>query len=547
MRLFNPKTKNETGFDFVLNSLHILTHYGKKQLKALEPFEPGREEELRQELDKLEMTIGLLQKEADLSGLIGEVLYSIKDNTFTIERSGGNTLSVVELFEIKTFLLQIDALIRYYKTAEEKKIPLPQSFKLKDLKELLDILDPDGERVNTFYIYDSFSEKLGELRKEKRGFELELRRLGKEVKCKVENKYGILMTPKFEYTVQKQDKTNMEKALSMEELILFQEDYMSAVFTLKPTEDQDNLKASMEKIAEALEDEELKVREELSAQVGRFKDDLLDNCRAIGEADFNIAKAKFALKHKCVKPEISEDHQLVITRGRQLMLEDVLNKGGKEYKPVSIELKPGVSCVTGANMGGKTISLKMVGQCAIMAQQGFFIPADYSKIGLSSFVYLLVGDSQNIRRGLSSFGSEMEELKDILDKSKDRALILIDEIASGTNPMEGRALTKSLIKYLSDKPYISLLTTHFDSVSEGIKTKNLQVKGLANADFDKLSREIRYAGRLERIEIIGKYMDYSLTEVAESKEAPRDALNIAGMLGLNSEIIDDAKKYMEDH
>lgn len=547
MRLFNPKTKNETGFDFVLNSLHILTHYGKKQLRALDAFGPGQEEELRLELDKLEMTINLLQKEPDLSSLIGEIFASIKDNTFTIERSQGSTLSVVELFEIKTFLLQIESLIKHYKTAGEKKIPMPASFNLKDLKELLDILDPDGERINTFYIYDSFSEKLGELRKEKRNFELDLRRIGKEVKCRVESKYGILMTPKFEYIVQKHDKANMEKAMSMEELMLSQDDYMSAVFTLKPTADQDGLKASMEKINEALEDEELKVREKLSAEVGRFKDDLIENCQAIGEADFNLAKAKFALKHNCIKPEITKEHQLIIHRGRQLMLEDILNKKNKAYKPVSMELQQGVSCITGANMGGKTVSLKMMGQCAIMAQQGFFIPADYGKIGLSSFVYILVGDSQNLKRGLSSFGSEMEELKDILDKSGERALLLIDEIASGTNPVEGRALTKSLINYLSDKPYISLLTTHFDSVAPGGKIKNLQVKGLANADFERLSREIKYAGRLERIEIIGKYMDYSLAEVAESKEAPRDALNIAGMLGLNSKIIDDAKKYMEDH
>ena len=545
-RLFNSKTRTETGFDFVLNSLHIRSPYGKKYLKALKAFEPGQEDELRQELDKVEITVNLLKSETDLSSRILEILEIIKDVTFTIKRSGGSALSVVELFEIKTLLLQMDSLRRYYKAAEDNGFKIPDSFGLEDLTELLDVLDPDGERINTFYIYDSFSEKLGTLRREKREHELSLRRLKKDIKYQIESKYGITMTPKFEYIVSKHDKPIMERAMAIEELFLAQEDYMSAVFHIKYTDDQYVIKVAMEKINDALEEEELRVREELSAEIGRYRDRLLKNCQAIGEADFTIAKAEFALKYSCVKPEISEDHQIIIKQGRQLMLEDVLRKKGKSYKPVSIDLRQGVSCITGANMGGKTVTLKMVGQCALMVQQGFFIPAEYGKLGMSSFIRLLVGDSQNIQRGLSSFGSEMEELKDLLEKGKNRSLILIDEIANGTNPAEGRALTKSLVKYMSDKPYISMITTHFDVASEGEHITNLQVKGLSNVDFDKLAKEIRYANRLQRIEIISKYMDYSLTEVAAHNRVPRDALNIAGMLGLHKEIIDNAKRFMED-
>ncbi|NLT47905.1 MAG: DNA mismatch repair protein MutS, partial [Clostridiales bacterium] len=198
------------------------------------------------------------------------------------------------------------------------------------------------------------------------------------------------------------------------------------------------------------------------------------------------------------------------------------------------------------NMGGKTISLKMVGQCAMLAQHGFYVPCTRARIGLSSYIHILIGDSQNLQRGLSSFGSEMEELKDILDRSKDGALLLIDEIASGTNPVEGLALTRSIVDYLSDQAYISLITTHFDNVSIGGKIRNMQVRGLADVDFELLSREIRYANRRERIEIIGKYMDYRLYEVADNKEIPKDALNIAQMLGIDRDIITRARKYMED-
>jgi DNA mismatch repair ATPase MutS len=139
----------------------------------------------------------------------------------------------------------------------------------------------------------------------------------------------------------------------------------------------------------------------------------------------------------------------------------------------------------------------------------------------------------------------MEELKEMLDNSMDRTILLIDEIASGTNPVEGLALTKSLIDYLKGKTYISLITTHFEAVTEEKDIVNMQVRGLAHADFRKLDSELHTASRRDRINIISKYMDYRLYTVTENREIPKDALNIAKMLGLDSSIIEGAKKYIK--
>ena len=139
----------------------------------------------------------------------------------------------------------------------------------------------------------------------------------------------------------------------------------------------------------------------------------------------------------------------------------------------------------------------------------------------------------------------MEELKEMLDNSMDRTILLIDEIASGTNPVEGLALTKSIIDYLKKKTYISLITTHFEAVTEEKDIVNMQVRGLADADFRKLDSELHIANRKERINIISRYMDYRLYTVTENREIPKDALNIAKMLGLSDEIINGAKKYIE--
>jgi len=329
------------------------------------------------------------------------------------------------------------------------------------------------------------------------------------------------------------------------ELAQSDEDYVSVTFSIKNTEEIDALLRDMDKALEMIEEQELIVRETLSGEIGGYSKELLDNCEKIGELDIAVSKAVYALKSNCTTPEIVEEHVIEITEGRHLQVEELLNSKNRDYCPISITLSDGVTCITGANMGGKTVSLKLVGLVSLLAQNAFFVPCQKAVIGLSNYMQILIGDNQSLERGLSSFGSEMEVLKEILDNRKDRSLFLIDEIASGTNPLEGFALTKSLVVYLKDKPYISLITTHFDSVAEGGDVNNMQVVGLANADFDKLDREIRYSEKRERINIISKYMDYRLDQVTKDKKVPKDALNIAKMLGINEEIIENAKKYLE--
>ncbi|MDD2483727.1 MAG: hypothetical protein PHQ50_01670 [Eubacteriales bacterium] len=543
MRLSNPKTKNETGFDFVLREISVVTPFGKKELRDCVPFGPGEEGALIRELGRVGKMLEAEQKYPEKTEIQRELFLEIKDNSFTIERSANNALSIVELFEVKTLLLQMKTIKELWETIPQQ---LPQEFVLSDTVELLDELDPGKERLNTFYLYDAFSERLALLRQEKREIEISIRKLQKELRRQVEAKHDICMTPKMEYLVAKADKKRMEEALAIRELVYGGEDYMAATFVLKNGEEVDSFREKIEEINATLEEEELLIREILSKKIAAFREVLLENCDKIGKIDFALAKAIHAKTHSCVCPTILSEHKIAITEGRQLVVEEILKKKGKAYLPISLDLQDGVTCITGANMGGKTVSLKLVGLCVLLAQHGFYVPCKSAEIGLSSFVHILIGDSQNLERGLSSFGSEMEELKDILDQSREKSLLLIDELASGTNPAEGLALTKSLVSYLKDKAYISLVTTHFDSVALAGASRNLQVRGLADADFRKLSGEINRANRRERIEIIGKYMDYRLFPVENEKEIPKDALNIAKMLGIPDQIIEQAKKYMED-
>ena len=580
-RLANVKTRRETGLDYVMFSLDLNTPFGKKQLKEVRPYYPGEEAELRDELDRVEQMIAFVQQNQILTDKIQEVFMEVKDATLTIERSGAVTLSTVELFEIKSLLLQMRQLrkltmeheIGDYQGAHcccvaessadsaasevrAENMPaaraegeaavdtVPREYFLADTEDLLDELDPRRDRMNTFYIYNEFSPKLDAYRTKKKEYEQQIRREQKQAREELRKKYGVQLTPKFDIVVAKSH-PDFEMIQSLEELEMTDQDYMSVTLQLKPTEKIYEFVQAAEELNAEIEQEEERVREMLSRKIAEKEAVLLENCEKMGALDLALARAIYAMKHDLTKPEITEEHVIAFEDGRNLQVEDIIREKGKTYCPISLSLADGVTMITGANMGGKTISLKLAGQIPILAQYGFFVPAKHAKIGLSNYMQILIGDSQSVERGLSSFGSEMEELKEILDKGQERSLILIDEIASGTNPTEGTALTKSLVDYLIEKPYISLITTHFESVTERKDIVNMQVRGLADCNFTLLNREIQHANRRDRINIISKYMDYRLYRVDSEAQVPKEALSIAAMLGINKEIIEGAKKYMK--
>ena len=575
-RLANVKTRRETGLDYIMFNLDLNTPFGKKQLKEIQAYYPGEEEELRQELNRVDRMIEFVKQNQVLTDKIQEVFMEVKDPSLTVQRSGSATLSTVELYEVKSLLLQMRQLrkltieheIGDYKgshciseckkinqSGEEEKLifqinenepivnTVPEEYFLEDTEDLLDDLDPRGDRLNTFYIYDEFSSLLGEYRAQKREYELLIRKEQKQTREELRRKHGVMLTPKFDLVVA-QSHHAFEKIKGLDELEIVDQDYMSVTMQLKPTEKIYNYVSEVEKINSEIEIEEERIREELSRKISKKSEVILHNCDKMGALDLALAKAIYSIKHDLTKPEIVDEHIVEFEDGRNLQVEDIIKSKGKEYCPISLSLKDGVTLITGANMGGKTISLKLAGQIPILAQYGFFVPAKYARVGLSSYMQILIGDSQSVERGLSSFGSEMEELKEILDHGQENSLILIDEIASGTNPTEGTALTKSLVDYLIEKPYISLITTHFESVTEREGVINMQVRGLADCNFTLLNREIQHANRRDRINIISKYMDYRLCRVDNEAQVPKDALSIAAMLGIDTAIIDGAKKYI---
>ncbi|MBV1818904.1 DNA mismatch repair protein MutS [Anaerosalibacter bizertensis] len=542
MEFMNELTRKSLDFDYVLSRIKTYTPYGKGYKENMRPYLPGEEERLEEELQRIEQFLKYA-KDHDFSREINDIFAHTKDLRTSVRRTmEGCVLSEVELFEIKTFLFLIrdlDKILKKYGMDDWKDI------EIEPIEKLEKLLDPDDTKIATFYIYDSYSKKLKNIRKEKKEVDREIKKRKKEIKDKVKEDLNMRFRPDGSIVVPKENQSVLDKIDTNPYLTYVSETYMNVKFTIKSTEEISELERKLSNLKEREEEEEYKVREEISKQIANSRKKLFRNMASIGKLDFILGKAQFAIETDAVKPEIVKEHCLVIEEGRHLKVEDFLNKKGLKFTPISIDLKEGATCITGANMGGKTVSLRLVGLLAAMAQHGLFVPADSMKLGLSNFICTSIGDMQSTDKGLSTFGGEIKLVQEAIEVAHKKGIILIDELARGTNPQEGYAISKALIKFLKDKNSITLVTTHYDNIADMEGVAHLQVIGLSDIEFEKLNEELKDR-ELDKMDIINRYMDYRLVEVKSKKEVPKDALNIARLMGLDEKIIHEAENILEE-
>lgn len=270
----------------------------------------------------------------------------------------------------------------------------------------------------------------------------------------------------------------------------------------------------------------------------RLCDCLHPYCNALTHAlegmayiDFTMARAVLAQSWGLVVPSrdgATHDFQGLFNPRLKQHNESV----GLRYQPVDITLTPGVTFITGANMAGKTVLLKSVGLAQLMYQFGFPIPATSCCVAPVDDVVFCIGDDQNEMNGLSSFASEITRISDVVYRSqKERLLILIDEPARTTNPVEGKALVQALASIMQTRDSITFITTHYSQL--GLQCRRLRVKGFVEdlVDIPLTAQNIN------------RFIDYSLV-LDNSDEVPQEALRIAEMLSCNPELISSARRFM---
>ena len=533
------KVEDILDFTWCLQRISTQTPYGLDYKKAIKPYPRGAEKYLEKALDQVEAYMNYLSS-LESTMRLADILHCAKDIRFSIQRSvEENVLSEVELFEIKAFIFLLDDLKAYL---ESSHAPYFEETDIQTIPELTQLLNPEGSSRDTFYIYDSYSEELARIRDEISTVNRDVRTAIRNYRKKIQDDYQISLNPDQSIIVSKSNEELKNRVENCPYLTFASESYSNLVYTLKKEDALYQQEAKIDQLKEAEEREEFNIRQEITAKIASYNKEITTNIHHLANLDLTLAKAKFSLEIKGVKPKILQEHRIELCEGRHPKIEHNLQKNNLTFTPISISVEEGVTCITGANMGGKTISLKLLGLLAYLGQCGILVPAKSMEMGLNEYIFTSIGDEQSTDSGLSTFGAEIAQVVKALDKSKDPGLILIDELARGTNPIEGYAISLSIVHKLQSASAITVLTTHFDKVTDLEGVRHLQVIGLSDFDFDDESKQ----DVEDKLKILNKYMDYRLKEVPRSNDVPKDAIQIGKIMGLPQDVIEYAEKTLKN-
>ena len=188
---------------------------------------------------------------------------------------------------------------------------------------------------------------------------------------------------------------------------------------------------------------------------------LKDDLDILTQMDVIFAKAALASVMKASPPEMTEERTMLIKNGRHPLI------AAPAVVPVSLRIDGGCTglIITGPNTGGKTVTLKLVGLLALMAQCGLFVPADGGTVlPVFSALFADIGDEQSIEQSLSTFSSHMMNITRIIRDADKNSLVLLDELGAGTDPAEGAALAMAILEELTARGCQVLATTHYSEI-----------------------------------------------------------------------------------
>lgn len=449
------------------------------------------------------------------------VFYEIADITIEIKKlESNNSLSTKSLLNLANILKLSQELKEYFNKdfLDISEYPILTNLfsELYSNKSIVDKIFSCIVDENT--IDDKASKNLQSIRKQKRKLEQDIRgKLNDLIHSSSTSKYiqenivtirndRFVIPVKEEYRLQIKgfvhDVSNAGSTVFIEPI---------AVFEM-------NNELSKLKIEEELEIEKILI--ELTKLFYPYTLELERNVELIGKLDFIFAKAKYSKSIKATTPIINTKKEIHLKNARHPLIES------SKVVPISLDLgeKFGVLLITGPNTGGKTVTLKTVGLLTCMACSGLNIPCDEnSSIYVFDNIFADIGDDQSISDSLSTFSSHMLNIVEITKNATKNSLILVDELGSGTDPLEGANLAISILDYFKSVGSLVIATTHYQE----LKQYALITDGFKNASVE--------------FDISTLSPTYKLLVGIPGKS---NAFEISKKLGLDEKIIEKAKSHM---
>lgn len=493
---------------------HCKTYIGKDYAYNLRP--SHNKDEIQKMLNETSQGVILIQRNSTppISDIANIIVYLKALN-------GGGTLGIKALLEIKNVLQTANELKIYFDKDYLKNDDFEEiSYYFDNLyinSSIIEILNKSIIDEDT--ISDNASKKLQDIRRKKRRLEQDIRsKLNTILHSSTYSKYireniVTIRNSRFVIPVKEEYRNNIKgfvHDISSSGSTVFIEPI--AVFDL-------NNEISNLNIEENLEIEE--ILRNLSNLISPYTNELENDLKIIGQLDFIFAKSHYSIEMNCSTPLINDNKLIILKNARHPLIDK------NTVVPFSVELGKDFSTliITGPNTGGKTVTLKTIGLLTAMACSGLNIPADEnSSIYIFDKIFADIGDEQSISESLSTFSSHMSNIVKITNQATADSLVLVDELGSGTDPLEGANLAISILQFFTNLGCITVSTSHYQELKKYAlvtpKFKNASVE----FDIDNLRPTYRLL-----IGIPGK----------------SNAFAISRKLGLDEKIISNANSMID--
>ena len=495
--------------------LEILSNYsstyiGKDMCLNLLP--SNDKQEVKEKLEETKEAVDILYRSST------PPITDIADNTINIKIiESNNTLSIKAILDLTKIFDIANELKKYFYTdyIKSEDYPILDAIFSKLYTNLSIIEKVRKSIIDENTIDDKASQNLYKIRRKEQNIEQDIKQnLNKIIHSQTYSKYmqeSVVTIRNDRYVIPiKEEYRSQIKG--------FVHDISSSGSTvfIEPISIFDlNNELSDLKVEENLEIE--KILKDLSSLFYPYPEELKDDIKSIGKLDFIFAKVRYSKEIDGITPKINDKKEIVLIDAKHPLLDK------KQAVPISLTLGKDFSTlvITGPNTGGKTVTLKTIGLLTVMACSGLNIPAnENSYIYVFDNIFADIGDDQSIADSLSTFSSHMKNIANIVQNATENSLVLVDELGSGTDPVEGSALAISILDYFKKKDILTVATTHYQK----LKKYALITKGFENASVE--------------FDINTLSPTYHLLIGVPGKS---NAFEISKKLGLSEDIIENAK------